>query len=589
MLGPVFARELASSPRRARLYVTRSAYVAALLLLASTAWLVLAGTQDVRDLGDLARFGAALFQILAPLQLALALFFSALQAAGAVCQEKDRRTLVLLLITRLTNHELVLGKLAAGLLGVVVVFVAALPVTMLMMLWGGVSPAQVARVAAVTAATILAAGSLGSTLALWREKTFQALSIVVLALVLWLALGEIVARGAFGETLAGAPAAAWADGLSPWRAVQAAARPSLDEQAALPRVGEPTTLFLLVAGGVVVCLNGLAILRVRVWNPSRELQPTTETGRFDEEAAQSAPARSIHAAPGRTRPVWDNPVLWREVRTWAYGRRVLLVKLAYLLLAGVSAAALVHAAGAAGGISRAAASFAVVPLMLISLILINAQAVTALTTERDLKSLDLLLVTDITAREFVFGKILGVLYNTKEMVLLPALLCAALWWAGGLRLENLVYVLGGLAVMIGFVVMLGLHAGLTYVSSRTAIAVSLGTVFFLFLGVATCMRIMLAFAGSFEVQLQPFLAFMLGGFVGLYAALGARNPSPAIALASFLCPFATFYALTIYWLEYSLGVFLVVSGTYGFTTAAMLIPAIFEFDSAVGRTTAAEE
>ena len=61
-----------------------------------------------------------------------------------------------------------------------------------------------------------------------------------------------------------------------------------------------------------------------------------------------------------------------------------------------------------------------------------------------------------------------------------------------------------------------------------AISVSLGTLFFLLIGVATCMRIMIAFSGSFSFQLQPFLAAMLGGFVGLYLALGARNPSPAI-------------------------------------------------------------
>ena len=56
-------------------------------------------------------------------------------------------------------------------------------------------------------------------------------------------------------------------------------------------------------------------------------------------------------------------------------------------------------------------------------------------------------------------------------------------------------------------------------------------------------------------------------------------------MASFLCPFATFYAITSFLLDYTLGVFLVTIGAYGFTTAAMLIPAIYEFDVATGRTT----
>lgn len=202
--------------------------------------------------------------------------------------------------------------------------------------------------------------------------------------------------------------------------------------------------------------------------------------------------------------------------------------------------------------------------------------------------MDLLLVTDLSANEIVFGKLGGVLYNTKEMVALPMLLCVYLWWAGALRLENLSYVLMGLAVLYAFAAVLGVHCGMTYAGSRHAIATSLGTIFFLFVGVATCMRIMVAFPGSFQAQFPAFFAFMVGGGVGLYVALGARNPSTAIGLASFLCPFATFYAITSFLLDYTLGVFLVTAATYGFAAAAMLVPAIYEFDVATGRTTVDE-
>ena len=93
LIGPVFSREVAIAPRRVRTYIGRAAYALVLLVLMSTAWLIVTGTQLVRDVGDLARFGMMLFQILAPLQLALAVFFSGMLAASAVGQEKDRRTL----------------------------------------------------------------------------------------------------------------------------------------------------------------------------------------------------------------------------------------------------------------------------------------------------------------------------------------------------------------------------------------------------------------------------------------------------------------------------------------------------------------
>ena len=521
LLGPVFSREAAVAPRRTRMYVGRAAYVAALLLVMSTAWLILSGTQIVRDLGDFARFGAVLFQILAPLQAAVAVFFSALLAASAVAQEKDRRTLVLLLLTHLSNGELVLGKLAASLLNVAVLLAAALPLFMIAALLGGVSFGQIGRAYAVTLASVAACGSLGSTLALWREKTFQALATTVLALVLWLALGEIVAAGALGQSLAGMSCAGWAAAVSPWRAILLATHPYLQSQPALGPLGTPVHLFVLAASAAAVGLNVLSVAMVRRWNcssdgglPLGEDDPQRQAESVDGAAAASRPAASS------TRCVWDNPVLWREIRTWAYGRKILAIRLVYLLLFGVAAVWLRWTAACGDGMTVAQGAAILAPLWLLSLVLVNAQSVTAMTSERDSRALDLLLVTDLTPKEIVFGKLGGAFYNTKEMVLLPMALCACLWFWRAASLENVAYLLGGLVVLYLFVAVLGVHAGINYVSSRTAIAASLGTVFFLFVGVALCMRMMEAFSGSFQAQLQPFLAFMLGGGVGLYVAWG---------------------------------------------------------------------
>jgi ABC-type transport system involved in multi-copper enzyme maturation permease subunit len=606
LIGPVFAREVAIAPRRIRNFVARASYVAGLLGVACTAWLVLTGTQSMRTVGDMARFGAILFQILAPLQLGLALFFSALLAASAVAQEKDRRTLILLLLTNLSNSELVLGSLAASLLNVLVLLTAALPLFMFSLLFGGVALEQIGRVFAVTLATVLVCGSLGSTLALWREKTFQALAMTVLVLVLWLVVWEIVALGTSGDGWLGLSSRDWAVAMSPWQAILEATRPSLAVDPALGWLGTPVHLFVLVAAAIAALLNGLAVAMVRVWNPPREAQPVVaedEPGQpesiwgaeFDlaqsDGAVEGASAGRVHSAGGktRTRPVWDNPVIWREMRTWAYGRKILVIRAAYLVLFAVAAASLYGMLHVGGPVTRADAATALVPLFLLSLILVNAQAVTSLTSERDTRALDLLLVTDLTPKEIVFGKLGGVFYNTGLMVALPMLLCGTLWLAGLLSLENSLYLVGGLAVLYAFAAVLGIHAGMIYANSRSAIGASLGTVFFLFVGVATCMRIMVAFSGSFQAQLQPFLAFMGGGTLGLYLVLGARNPSPAIGLASLVCPFATFYAITSFLLDYTLGVFLVLAGAYGFATAAMLVPAIYEFDVATGRTTIGEE
>jgi ABC-type transport system involved in multi-copper enzyme maturation permease subunit len=622
LIGPIFTRELTTAPRRPQLYVARATYVAALLVLMGTAWMLMTGTQKIRNVGDIARFGMALFQMLAPLQLALLSFLGALTAASNVAQEKDKKTIILLLMTRLNNSELVLGKLMASLLEVLSLLAAALPVFLMITLFGGVSLEQIARAYGVTLVTILVTGSLGNMLALWREKTFQTLAMTALGIVLWIGGAEAIGVLAGGETLGGVPVGTWLIGISPARAILAASQPGVGTTYGW--IGDGTPLFLLTGVLLSAVLNGIAMARVRVWNPSREArvqQPESsdaasiwgheqalpaendlEIG-MQREVAEAARSGHVDArvrtVSQESRPVWDNPILWREMRTWAYGRKVLVLRVAYVLLSLLTAAGLYYVvaaddptqaaqqAGVAAAIPPASQPLA--PFFLVSLVIVNALAVTSITNERDGGALDLLLVTDLSPREFLLGKLLGVAYVTKEMITAPMLLCVGLWWLGGLTLENLVYCLLGLAVMNAFVIMLGVHCGMIYANSRTAIAVSLGTVFFLFLGVVTLLALMVSFSGSFQQQLAPFLAFIVGGGVGLFLTLGARNPSPAIGLASIVLPFATFFAITSFLLGQPLNVLLVTSFAYGLTIAAMLIPALSEFDFALGRSKAGGE
>ena len=609
LVGPIFTRELVTAPRRPQHFVYRGVYGTALFVLMCTAWLVLAGTQIIRTVGDMARFGSILFLILAPLQLALMTFLAALRSASAVAQEKDKKTMLLLLMTRLSNHELVLGKLFASLLDVFVMLATAAPIFMLLTLFGGVSLAQVARVFAVTLATVLVAGSLGSTVALAREKTFQALAMTALILVIWIGAWEAVALVAGDLLVSGVPLAQIAAAASPIRAILTAAHPFRDT---LPLFGAADSWYVLVALGLTGLLNGLAIVRLRVWNPGRELfQQTKETEGGSifgvEHELKSEPATAAEAARAghvdarvrtidtQSREVWENPVLWREICTWAYGRKVLVIKAVYVLLFVGAALAVYSSIESGSAFARAseaiipATARPLAPFFLVSLVIVNALAVTSITNERDGGSLDLLLVTDLSPKEFIFGKMLGVAYVTKEMLALPLVLVLYLWLMGGLTFENFIFLFVGLAVMDVFVIMLGIHCGLNYANSRTAVGVSLGSVFFLFLGVVTLILMMISFSGSFQTQLAPFLAFIVGGSLGLFVTLGSRNPSAAIGLASLLLPFATFFAITNFLVDHLLEAFLVVAFTYGFTTAAMLVPALYEFDIAMGRTKGAGE
>lgn len=569
-VGPIFTREALTVPRQLGHYLLRAGYVGALFVLIYTLGQVTFGWQQQVYLGELARFGNQSFQVLSLLQLTLVMFFSLLFAAGNVSQEKDRKTMVLLIMTDLRNRELVLGKLAASLLLVGVFIGISFPVFVFLSLLGGISPAQIGWVLSISGGTALAAGSWGSLMAFWREKTFQTLAWSVLGLVLFLGVIEatlplVGATSSAGQILSL---------FNPYRGMLVV----LEPQSALAEAGAINSFplnYVLASLGLSVVLSGYAVLRVRVWNPSDALWMAPKV----QEGAKTV------VAP--TRPVWNSPIIWREICTSAYGKKVFVIKLAYLAIFlavayGVSRLG-PNADLVLGMISPA--GFAFVGLGLLSLILMNAQAVTSMTTERDAKTLEILLVTDITAKEFIYGKLGGAVYNAKEVILLP--LALAFWFAfqGILSAENLVYVVIGFLTLSTFAVMLGLHSGLSFENSRMAIANSLGTMFFLFLGIFICMMLILEARSSFWLQLPSFLVFILGGSLALATSLTYKNPSPALTLSAFILPFFTFYAITSFLLQETLGVCLVIAGTYGFTTLAMLVPAVSEFDVALGRTT----
>ena len=382
-------------------------------MLALTAWLHLLGWSRPATLGETAQFGQVLFPVFAYVQLTLFLFFAALSAASAVAQEKDRRTFLLLLLTDLRNHEIVLGKLFGSLLQIGLLLAGTVPIMAMTLLLGGVAPVQIVQATLILAATGLAAGSLGSVVALWRDQTFQALALTGLLLVLYLCL----VRASFCCPATGKSSQSW---LDPFLALQGVLDPPMPIRR---RIVDPALAF---AGSMVLLsaiLNLGAIWRLRVWNPSGE--PVVQREKPPEKEKVQ-----VHAAPGPVRTVGANPIFWREVATRAYGRRPLLVKAAYLLVLALIGYYALAPLATTNGRPAFAAAFGLLPVTILSLLLVSAQAVTAITSERDRHSLDLLLVTDLTPKEFIFGKLGGVCVNSAVFVLPPLLLAGLYAYLG---------------------------------------------------------------------------------------------------------------------------------------------------------------
>lgn len=597
-MGPLFWREWMTVPRGGKNHMARVVYGGTLWVLAVTAWLSGSDWNRPTLISDLSRLGVLLFSIFSFLQLSLFLFFAALATASAVALEKDRRTFILLLITDLNNRELVGGKILGSLLGILMLFLSGIPISLLLTVLGGVSYSQVAWVHAILLATIFAGGALGGLVALSRERTFQSLAMTALYIVLGLTVVRL--------------SAAFDYFVPQYAGFFKAIRASFDPFQALGEIlGAQATGFNgayacpLVMLGLAIFFLGWGIAMVRRWNPSGEPIMQRESSQTAPE--EEADRASAHAAPGKVRRVVGNPILWRETHTRAYGRRPLLIKLAWFFVTTLMAYGVFSPLVLEPANSRMAftAAYGLLPVSVLALLLIATQSATSITSERDLGALDLLLVTDIEPREFVFGKLGGVLYNVKEFLVPPLLFSIGYALLGllasppaeepqlarSMNATALLCIIIAGGVVVAFVMMLGIHVALRTANSRQAILHTLGTVFFLTVGTLITMALILI-NGKFEYQWASFLFFLAAGIGGLWWVLNGERPSGALSLASWLAPLAVFYtAASLVVAKPGTGQSadptmpaLVIAIAFGFGVASMLVPLLSEFDVTMGRT-----
>src|SRR5690606_20768544 len=69
---------------------------------------------------------------------------------------------------------------------------------------------------------------------------------------------------------------------------------------------------------------GVATVRLRAWNPRGE--PIQQREAKEDDANLTAEERDERIF----RRVWQNPILWREIKTRAYGTKPVLIKIAYV-------------------------------------------------------------------------------------------------------------------------------------------------------------------------------------------------------------------------------------------------------------------
>ncbi|MBX6314208.1 MAG: ABC transporter permease, partial [Isosphaeraceae bacterium] len=410
--GPVFAYEWLITARKWQVYALRSLFVAALLVGLALVWASEVAGRQVVSIRQLASIGQRFYYALVGTQLALVLLAAPAATAGAICLDKGRGTLAHLLVTDLSDAEIVLGKLAARLVPALGLVACALPVTALATLLGGIDPEALVGSFLVTAGLAVLGCALALALSVWGTKTHEVLLAAYLVVSLWLLVNPIL--WALGSWWGLGPVPAWVLHTNPfWLCFAPYNRPG--------SVGlGDFVIFLGMTLLLSAALAGLAVARVRSVSVRQMNRPIR---------AKSRGLRLIPKGWSRWRlrlpgPSLDgNPVLWRE---WHRRRPSRWAAIAWGLYIGMAGFFSVMAALSSGPWSHGTAAWVNGLQVSVGLLLVSVSAATSLAEERVRGSLDVLLATPLPTRTIVWGKWWGAYRVVPALTVLPVLLVSAM-------------------------------------------------------------------------------------------------------------------------------------------------------------------
>lgn len=157
---------------------------------------------------SMVQIGKSLFSGLTVLECILCGLIAPALTAGAVSIEREQQTLDLLLLTRLSNMNILLGKLLSALSFVGMILLCALPVASISFLLGGVDPGQLVWSAALIFTTACFFSTIALHCSVRYPRTSTAVAVAYCLCLGWLAVIPIL-TGLAGEFLGNEPTQAF--------------------------------------------------------------------------------------------------------------------------------------------------------------------------------------------------------------------------------------------------------------------------------------------------------------------------------------------------------------------------------------------
>jgi len=474
-----------------------------------------------------ARMSENFFSMFMIVQLALVVLLTPAYVAGAISEEKDRKTMEFMLATDLHNREIVLSKLLSRLSNMTLFLLTGLPILSVLQFLGGVDVELMFAGFIGTGLTMLGIGSISILFSTLFQKPRDSIGVTYLVIITYIALGTT----AFGMTEGRHPLMAETIGWGP-------NAPTLGDVSGWFNAGNPLSAVIEIAiaisgnararGGVVIGPVTLAttlpsvlerytwfhvplaitcilvsIARLRSVALSHGERKTQTLGgliqRWRDRGKNKAADAKGPVAPATSwldrfrEPVGEAPMLWKELhiegqtgRSWiatiAGGLLALLTIGSGLLVLGQYLWNQVFGGGPNFGslpqdmnIWFRIAGSGVASLMLL---MVGVRASTSITTERERDTFDALVATPLSAEMILMSKLIGSLVSMRTGWIWFGCMLALGIFTGGVHLLAVPIVITAWFVYAVTFSMIGLWYSMACTSSmRSTVYTVLTTLF----------------------------------------------------------------------------------------------------------------
>jgi ABC-type transport system involved in multi-copper enzyme maturation permease subunit len=195
-VGTIMVKELRSRMRGRRAFVVLTIYLGILALIAYGVYVVIVPSARAQGgfgapVNASALVGQAIFILLSFFQLLLVCFIAPAFTSGAVSLEREKQTLDLLVSTPMRPGAIIVGKLLAALAFVFLMILAAVPLSALVLLYGGAETEDIVRQQLVLLATAVGLGAIGLFFSALVKRT-QAATVLTYITMLALTVGTVL-------------------------------------------------------------------------------------------------------------------------------------------------------------------------------------------------------------------------------------------------------------------------------------------------------------------------------------------------------------------------------------------------------------